>query len=170
MKMNPLCGSILQAGTCQILSLAENPSAQKIFGLKIILSPKFFNKNFWTQNCLTELHLRFSAKLRIGQVSACKMEPQSGLIFWRNHPPTPQKQRKIKNYFRRAQADLSHVLSMLCGVPTVIVPPINKVCAVSPFQYMFFPHPNCFSHQESKCSIVQKKVWCRCHTRLILGL
>ena len=29
-------------------------------------------------------------------------------------------------------------LSMLCGVPTPIVPLSKKVSAVSPFQYMFF--------------------------------
>ena len=34
------------------------------------------------------LHLGFSAKLRIWQVSACKMEPRSGIISWLG-PPTP---------------------------------------------------------------------------------
>ena len=35
------------------------------------------------------LYLGFSAKLRIWQVSACKMEPQSGMIFdlGTTHPP-----------------------------------------------------------------------------------
>ena len=36
----------------------------------------------------TRLHLGFSAKLRILQVPACKMEPQSGNISWKNHPAT----------------------------------------------------------------------------------
>ena len=31
--------------------------------------------------CHTRLHLGFSAKLRIWQVSACKMEPRSGIIL-----------------------------------------------------------------------------------------
>ena len=31
--------------------------------------------------CHTRLHLGFSAKLRIWQASACKMEPRSGIIF-----------------------------------------------------------------------------------------
>ena len=35
-------------------------------------------------NCHTRLHLRFSAKLRIWQVPACKMEPQSGSIYCKN--------------------------------------------------------------------------------------
>ena len=34
------------------------------------------------------LHLGFSAQLRIWQVPTCKMEPRSGNISWRNHPPT----------------------------------------------------------------------------------
>ena len=38
--------------------------------------------------CHTRLHLGFSAKLRIWQVPACKMEPRSGIISWKNHPPT----------------------------------------------------------------------------------
>ena len=41
--------------------------------------------------CHTRLHLGFSANLRIQQVPACKMEPQSGRIMWRtppNHPTT----------------------------------------------------------------------------------
>ena len=37
-------------------------------------------------NCHTRLHLGFSAKLRIWQVPACKMEPQRGIILMR--PPT----------------------------------------------------------------------------------
>ena len=43
---------------------------------------------FYRSNCHTRLHLGFSAKLRIWQVSACKMEPRSGNISWKNHPPT----------------------------------------------------------------------------------
>ena len=39
--------------------------------------------------CHTRLHLGFSAKLRIWQVPACKMEPRSGNISWKNHPPRP---------------------------------------------------------------------------------
>ena len=38
--------------------------------------------------CHTWLHLGFLAKLRILQVPACKMEPQSGIISWKNHPPS----------------------------------------------------------------------------------
>ena len=35
------------------------------------------------------LHLGFSAKLRIWQVSACKMEPRSGIISWFGPPTHP---------------------------------------------------------------------------------
>ena len=42
----------------------------------------------WPYCCHTRLHLGFSAKLRIWQVSACKMESRSGNISWKNHPPT----------------------------------------------------------------------------------
>ena len=37
--------------------------------------------SFWVVCCHTRLHLGFSAKLRIWQVPACKMEPRSGIIF-----------------------------------------------------------------------------------------
>ena len=37
-------------------------------------------------NCHTRLHLGFYAKMRIWQVSACKMEPRSGIIFAQNRP------------------------------------------------------------------------------------
>ena len=66
--------------------------------------------------CHTRLHLDFSAKLRIWQVSTCKMEPRSGTIItdWASQPST---------YFDTL------ALSMLCGVPTPIV---LELCAVSP--------------------------------------
>ena len=38
--------------------------------------------------CHTRLHLGFSAKQRIWQGPACKREPRSGNISWKNHPPT----------------------------------------------------------------------------------
>ena len=47
-------------------------------------------------------------------------------------------------------------LSMLCGVPTPIVPPINKVCAVSPLPFFYVvwcPHPMCYPRQQSMCSV-----------------
>ena len=45
----------------------------------------------WWCFCHTWLHLGFSAKLTIWQVSACKMKPQRGIILDPkppNHPPT----------------------------------------------------------------------------------
>ena len=38
--------------------------------------------------CHTRLHLGFSAKLRIWQVSACNMEPLSGISFVQDQPDT----------------------------------------------------------------------------------
>ena len=37
--------------------------------------------------CHTRLHLKFSAKLKIWQVPACKMEPQSCKIMWKTPSP-----------------------------------------------------------------------------------
>ena len=40
--------------------------------------------------CHTRLHLGFEAMLKIWQVPACKMEPQRGIIIYRNtFPPAP---------------------------------------------------------------------------------
>ena len=89
--------------------------------------------------CHTRLHLGFSAKLRIQQVLACKMEPRSGIIFCKNRPDRPDPTDQPVQF-----KDLLF-LSMLCGVPTPIVPLINKVCAVSP--------PNSSHNQESMCGV-----------------
>ena len=46
-------------------------------------------KTSYTRCCHTRLHLGFSANLRIWQVSACKMEPQRGIILMKpTQPPT----------------------------------------------------------------------------------
>ena len=37
-KIMPLCGSIFQAGTCQIFSLAENPMGPSVAALSVIYS------------------------------------------------------------------------------------------------------------------------------------
>ena len=47
----------------------------EMFHLLPISSPLF---------CHTRFHLGYSAKLRIWQVSACKMEPRSGIIIGQN--------------------------------------------------------------------------------------
>ena len=83
------------------------------------------NKNIdrWFTYCHTRLHLGFSAKLRIWQVTTCKLEPRSGIIIWQNFLlPAPEPARSDP-----PTAKL--FLSMLCGVPTPILPPINKVYA-----------------------------------------
>ena len=53
-----------------------------------IITFKMFRMQIYTY-CHTRLHLGFSAKLRIWQASACKMEPRSGYISCKTptHPP-----------------------------------------------------------------------------------
>ena len=56
------------------------------------LTMQFLSTFYRTENIATlGLHLRFSAKLRVWQVPACKMEPQSGMIMqvMTTHPATP---------------------------------------------------------------------------------
>ena len=85
-------------------------------------------QSFW-YNCHTRLHHGLSAKLRIWQVPACRMEPQVFFFYlaWtpHTHPPTAKL-----------------FLSMLCGV----LPPPNKVCAAcgvpTPIRYVGCPHLN----------------------------
>ena len=55
-------------------------------GCGLALMGKCLNRipqdNIGQYYCHTRLHLGFSAKLRIWQVSACKMEPQSGFMIY----------------------------------------------------------------------------------------
>ena len=95
--------------------------------------------------CHTRLHLGFSANLRILQVPKCKMEPRSGNIFCKNQPDRPTDRPTDQP----VQFKELLLLSMLCGVPTPIVPLINKVCAVPPTP----PCPNCSPNQESRCGV-----------------
>ena len=57
---------------------------QNILDPKIVMDLKYLDPIFATLG----LHLGFSAKLKIWQVPACKMEPRSGIISWKNRPPT----------------------------------------------------------------------------------
>ena len=109
------------------------------------------------------LHLGFSAKLSIWQVSACKREPQNGIIFCKRRP-------------NQTQPPSSIFLSMLCGVPT----PNWQVCMVSPDPEFVFS-PNCSLHQESMCGVPPPRihfslrcpphvVLSLCHTQLCLGI
>ena len=78
-----------------------------------------FMENFAT----LELHLRLSAKLRIWQVSACEMEPQSGTII-----PASQPASSLPTLFFQC-----------CAVfPSKLFSPSTKYCGVPPSQYMFF--------------------------------
>ena len=76
------------------------------------------------------LHLQFSEKLRIWQVSACEMEPRSGTIItdWASQPASQPTSQPAVNL-------LCSFNVVRCPHPNC--PPINKVCAVSPPQ--FFP-------------------------------
>ena len=58
------------------------------FKLADIINEQGSNVSVYT-NCHTRLHLGFSANLRIWQVSACKMEPWSGIISCKNPPTHP---------------------------------------------------------------------------------
>ena len=123
--------------------------------------------------CHTWLHLGYSARLRIWQVSAFKMESKSGIFFCLDHPPT---QPPTPNSPPTAEI----FLLMLCGIPdpivspstryvrcppiqymfcsTPIVPPIKKVCAVSPLSIHIFslrypiPHSGCMPLPHSALS------------------
>ena len=71
------------------------------------------------------------------------MEPRSGIIIWQNSlPPAPDPART-----HPPTAKL--FLSMLCGVPTPILPPINKVCApiFSKKKPWVFTIPRTVTHQ-----------------------
>ena len=68
--------------------------------------------------CRIRLHLEFSAKLRIWQVPACKMEPRSGNIFCKNRPTRPT----------------DRPASLVYGLAFA-------------FNVVRCPHPNCFPHQ-----------------------
>ena len=61
--------------------------------------------------CHTRLHLGFSAKLRIWQASACKMEPQSGNIFGQNRPdPADPTTRRVS-----LKSPISQLLLIRCS-------------------------------------------------------
>ena len=81
---------------------------------------------------------RFSAKLGIWQVSACKIEPRSGIIILTAPEPVRANPPAAKLF-----------VSMLCGVPTPILPPINKVCApiFSEKKTWVFTIPRTVTHQ-----------------------
>ena len=74
--------------------------------------------------CHTRLQLGFLAKLRILQVPACKMEPQSGIIIVRNqlsgrpadHPTTSVIEVLYLSFFFQCCAVFPPQL--MCGVPS----------------------------------------------------
>ena len=86
----------------------------------------------WPCCCHTRLHLGYSAKLRIWQVSACKMEPQSGTIITLELASHPASQPAVYLLW----------LSQCCAVsPPQLFPPSMKYVRCPPSQYMFFLTP-----------------------------
>ena len=64
--------------------------------------------NSKTSYCHTRLHLGFSAKLRIWQVPACKMEPRSWINSWKNHPPTDHMDFLVPSKFLQLEWEYIH--------------------------------------------------------------
>ena len=78
--------------------------------------------------CHTRLHLGFSAKLRIWQVPACKMEPRSGTIItdWASQPAS-QPASPPPTYFDTS-AILTFCPHLLCLSPPIMSVPTYYVC------------------------------------------
>ena len=76
----------------------------------------------------TRLNLGFSAKLRIWQVPACKMEPRSGIISWKNHQPTHPHHM---DFSCGIYSTLNSLSPPIMSVPTYYVRP-NLSCLSPP--------------------------------------
>ena len=127
-----------------ILSLPSFVTFRQFLPLDILVL-LFFSTSFWLKYCHTRLHLGFSAKLRIWQLPACKMEPQSGIILWLG-PPTHSPPTHPQLSFFCKCCWVSPPQQSMCGVPTPFVPLIMKVCAVSPpSSTIFSVGPQCNS-------------------------
>ena len=134
------------------------PFLEPIYHL-LVVGKKITNKLLKESYCHTRLHLGFSAKLRIWQVPACKMEPRSGIIFCKNRPDRPTTQSSLRTCFFFQCCAVSPPQLFPTSAKYVRCPPshpivylIKKVCAVS--------------HPHSRCFFV---VLCLCHTWLCLG-
>ena len=94
------------------------------------------------QYCHTRLHLGFSAKLRIWQASACKMEPRSGIISCKKPSTHPPRHLSLEGL------DLSINLSDHMSVPTYYVCP-HLLCLSPPIMsvptFHVCPHLLCLS-------------------------
>ena len=84
---------------------------------------------FQLSYCHTRLHLGFSAKLRVWQVPACKMEPRSGLISCKNRPDPTRPDQTLQ---------LSFSFNVVrCPHPNCS-PHRECMCRVSPFSIHLF--------------------------------
>ena len=80
--------------------------------------------------CYTRLHLGFSAKLKIWQVSTCKLEPRSGIIFCKNRPgPTSQSSllQSMVFYVSLSPPIMSVPTYHVCPHLSCLSPPIMSV-------------------------------------------
>ena len=103
------------------------PWPELIFGVL-----PFQHRGSGTCFCHTRLHLGFSSKLKIQQVPACKMEPQSGIIIVRNQLsarpaglPTTQPPQCLRSSISAltdqilTKLQIQIFVTQLCGVPTL---------------------------------------------------
>ena len=152
--------------------------------LRVTSWEKQVQQNYIFINCHTRLHLGFLAKLGIWQVLACRMEPQSGLIIWKNFlPPAPEPVQTEQLSIFCKYCAVSPTQQSMCGFPTptkyVWCPPSQYVFS---FNVVHCLHPICSTHQEGKCGVPPSgtnfSVWCPplsnvimclCHTWLCLG-
>ena len=108
--------------------------------------------------CHTRLHLKFSAKLKIWQVPACKMEPQSGKIMWKT--PLPY----LVNVFRLSSGCLKDIymvseqcLGGVCRVSNLMESVWMRDSAPYIFRLCREPHPPP-KRLTSKISFGHKKI------------
>ena len=80
--------------------------------------------------CHTRLHLGFSAKLRVWQVPACKMEPRSGIIF-APYAISPCSTRPDPTTRRVSLKMLLEHVWRLCGVPILVWTPDHVTNAMN---------------------------------------
>ena len=85
--------------------------------------------------CHTWAQLGTQAQLRFLQVPTCKLGHK--VVIFSDRPGRPPDHLDVRLAMKLV-FDKCLVLSMLCVVPNPIVPPIKKVCAVSPLPVYIF--------------------------------
>ena len=107
----------------------------------------FYTKSFmWKVSihyCRTRLHLGFSAKLRIWQVSACKMEPRSGTKITgpASHPPPSNPSTEPKCSWINILVNLVWInTTMNLRWPTVDINPFALFCQYMQITLIHYEH------------------------------